>query len=207
MRGLARMARAYGNGTLRATNDQNVVLPWIPEGHLAAFHADLVDLELANPDPGTIADVVSCPGMDYCSLAITRSMGVAEHVRAHLVAGGEGFAERLGAFTVKVSGCPNSCGQHHVGDIGMTGHTVKESDGVERPYYSILIGGSVGETTARVGKRIGRFREDDAPAAIAAIARWYESDRTTGETFPQFVDRVGLEQVTEVANAAVGSRA
>ena len=67
--------------------------------------------------------------MDYCSLAITRSMGVAERVRAHLLddpSAGEGFAARLGRFTVKVSGCPNSCGQHHVGDIGLTGHSVNE---------------------------------------------------------------------------------
>src|SRR5213594_2662437 len=86
MRAVARLAREYGNGTIRTTNDQNLVLQWIPEGALAALHAGLAEHELAGADVATIDDVVSCPGMDYCSLAITRSMGMAEHLRAHLQA-------------------------------------------------------------------------------------------------------------------------
>jgi sulfite reductase beta subunit-like hemoprotein len=144
--------------------------------------------------------------MDYCSLAITRSMGMAERIRHHLLAGpsaaGDDFARRLGPFTVKISGCPNSCGQHHVGDIGLTGHTVKDQDGVERPFYSILIGGSVGEERARIGKRIGRFREEGAPAAVAALARVFERERQPGETFPAFVDRVGAARLGTIASAA-----
>jgi len=105
---------------------------------------------------------------------------------------------------VKISGCPNSCGQHHVGNIGLTGHAVKGEDGVERPHYSILVGGSVGEGMGRIGKRIGRFAEDDAPAAIAAVARLYEGERQSGETFPAFVDRIGLARLSAVAEEAVG---
>ena len=206
MRAVAQLARQYGNGTLRTTNDQNLVLPWIAEAALPALHAALAGAELAGPDPGSIDDVVSCPGMDYCSLAITRSMGMAERIRHHLLTGpsaaGDDFARRLGPFTVKISGCPNSCGQHHVGDIGLTGHTVKDRDGVERPFYSILIGGSVGEGTARIGKRIGRFREEGAPAAVAALARLFESERRPGETFPAFVDRVGADRLGTVASSA-----
>jgi sulfite reductase beta subunit-like hemoprotein len=206
MRAVAQLARQYGNGTLRTTNDQNLVLPWVSEAALPALHAALAGAELAGPDPGSIDDVVSCPGMDYCSLAITRSMGMAERIRHHLLTGplaaGDDFARRLGPFTVKISGCPNSCGQHHVGDIGLTGHTVKDRDGVERPFYSILIGGSVGEGTARIGKRIGRFREEGAPAAVAALARLFESERQPGETFPAFVDRVGADRLGTVASSA-----
>src|SRR5262249_45171650 len=124
MRALGGLAATHGNGTLRTTNDQNLVLPWIPETALPALHAGLVQAELGGPDAGSINDVVSCPGMDYCSLAITRSMGMAERIRAHLLDGvsdGDGFAERLGPFAIKISGCPNSCGQHHVGDLGLTG--------------------------------------------------------------------------------------
>jgi sulfite reductase beta subunit-like hemoprotein len=208
MRRLAALVRRYGNGTLRATNDQNFVLPWIPEQALAAVHAELEDLTLGNPDVGTIADVVSCPGMDYCSLAITRSMGVAERVRDHLLADpatSDGFAAALGPFGIKVSGCPNSCGQHHVGDIGLTGHSVTDDDGVERPYYSILVGGSVGEGRGRIGRRVGRFAEERAPAAIVALARFYAGERQPGERFPEFLDRVGMEQATRVANEAAGT--
>ena len=101
-----------------------------------------------------------------------------------------------------MSGCPNSCGQHHVGDIGLTGHTVKEDDGLQRPYYSILVGGSVGEGRGRIGKRLGRYREEDASAAVAALARFYEKERTAGERFPDFVDRVGMPRLSAVAQAA-----
>jgi sulfite reductase (NADPH) hemoprotein beta-component len=202
MRALGRIARQYGNGTLRATDDQNVILPWVAEAAVTAVHAALGDADLANPDVATINDVVSCPGMDYCSLAITRSMGMAERIRAHLLEDGEGFAARLGVFGVKISGCPNSCGQHHVGDIGLTGHTVTEGDGVQRPYYSILVGGSVGEGLGRVGKRLGRYREEDASAAVAALARVFERERTPGERFPEFVDRVGMPRLVDVAGDA-----
>jgi sulfite reductase beta subunit-like hemoprotein len=206
LRALARLAVAHGNGTLRTTNDQNLLLPWVPEVALPALHAGLVEHDLGNPDVATIADVVSCPGMDYCSLAITRSMGMAERIREHLLGdagNGDGFAERLGPFAVKISGCPNSCGQHHVGDIGLTGHLVKTDDGTERPFYSILVGGAVGEGRGRIGRRLGRFEEEQAPAVIAAIARVYARDRRPGETFPGFVDRVGSARLTETAEAAV----
>jgi len=205
MRGLALLARTHGDGTLRTTNDQNVVLQSVPESALPALHAGLVELELADVDAGSIDDVVSCPGMDYCSLAITRSMGMAERLRAHLDADPDtanGFAERLGPFGIKISGCPNSCGQHHVGDIGLTGHTVKGADGRDRPFYSVLVGGSVGEGRARIGKRLGRFTEEDAPAVIAAVARLYERERQPGEAFAAFVDRMGTPRLQEAARAA-----
>jgi sulfite reductase beta subunit-like hemoprotein len=210
MRVVARLVRECGNGTLRTTNDQNLVVPWVPEAALPVLHAELVAHELGNPDVSTIRDVVSCPGMDYCSLAITRSMGMAERIHAHLgadAATGNGFAERLGPFAVKISGCPNSCGQHHVGDIGLTGHLVKERDGVERPYYSILVGGAVGEGAARIGRRLGRFPEEQAPAVVAALARLYEGERQPGERFPAFVQRVGSDRLDAAARAAVAGAA
>jgi len=206
MRAVARLVRTHGNGALRTTNDQNLVVPWIPEAALPALHASLVEIELAGPDVASIDDVVSCPGMDYCSLAITRSMGMAERLREHLHAAPEtanGFVERLGPFAVKISGCPNSCGQHHVGDVGLTGHVVKTEDGTDRPFYSILVGGSVGEGRARIGKRLGRFPEEDAPAVIAALARLYERERQAGENFAAFVDRVGAPHLQAAAGAAL----
>jgi sulfite reductase beta subunit-like hemoprotein len=120
---------------------------------------------------------------------------------------GGGFPARLGGFTIKVSGCPNSCGQHHIGDIGLTGHSVTEQDGAEHPYYSILVGGSVGEGSGRVGQRLGRFPEQDTPAAIAGLARFFEERRQQGETFPGFVDRIGLKELARVAADAIEARA
>lgn len=205
MREVAAIARRHGNGTLRTTNDQNLVLPWVPEAALPAVHRELVSCGLGNPDVSTVHDVVSCPGMDYCSLAITRSMGMAERLRAALPddpATGDDVALRLGRFGIKISGCPNSCGQHHVGDIGLTGHSVTEADGRQHPYYSILVGGGVGEGQGRVGARLGRFREEDAPAAIAAIVRHFDAERQQGETFPQFVQRVGAKSLGAIATGS-----
>lgn len=208
LRQVARLAREHGDGTVRATNDQNLVMPSVATNSLPALHAALEDLGLGDPDVHTITDVVSCPGMDYCSLAITRSMGVAERIRNALMrdpATGNGFAAELGLFTVKISGCPNSCGQHHVGHIGLTGHSVTEEDGTQRPHYSILAGGSVGENAGRIGLRVGRFREEETPGAIAALAQLYAAERQSGEDFAAFAERVGRERLAATAEAGARS--
>ena len=150
-----------------------------------------------------VSDVVSCPGADYCSLAVTRSMGMAERIRDHLATIGLA-PEEVGEFRVKISGCPNSCGQHHVGDVGLTGMLIKGADGRERPYYSLLVGGAVGEEGSSLGQRLGRYPEELAPRAIVAVARCYQAERTRGESFPRFVRRVGIERVGAAAKAAVG---
>jgi sulfite reductase beta subunit-like hemoprotein len=105
---------------------------------------------------------------------------------------------------VKISGCPNSCGQHHVGDVGLTGMMVKGKDGSERPHYSILVGGAVGEESPSLGRRLtGRFPEELAPAAVTAVAGCYQRERAAGESFQRFVQRVGMDRLSAVAQAAV----
>jgi sulfite reductase beta subunit-like hemoprotein len=205
LRAIGRLARELGNGTLRATNEQNLVLPWVRRAALPELHARLAEIGLAEGEASLVTDVVACPGLDYCSLAVTRSMGVGERIRRHL-AGSAVDAEALGPFHVKISGCPNSCGQHHIGDVGLTGMMVKDGAGIERPHYSLLLGGGVGEGRTRIGKRlVGRYDEDDAPRAIAALAAFYRERRASGERFGEFVDRVGADELDAVARgAAVG---
>ena len=210
MRALGKIARAFGNGEVRTTNTQNFILRWIPEGRLVRLHRELGLIGLAEPDAGHITDVVACPGLDYCSLAITKSMGVAEQIRAHLAPAGarneaDDIIHAVGPFEIKISGCPNSCGQHHVADIGMTGLMVKDKEGKERPYYSLRVGGGVGYD-ARVGDRVdGRIPEEDTPKVIAAIARHYVAKRAEGETFRDFVSRVGAVEVGKAGFAVVDS--
>ncbi len=202
LRALARLAREYGDGTLRATNDQNLVFQSVHRESLPRLHAELDDLGLAQRGAFLLTDVVSCPGLDYCSLAVTRSMGVADRIRTHLAAL-KVDGESLGQFHVKISGCPNSCGQHHIGDIGLTGMMVKGEDGVERPHYSLLVGGGVGEGRTRLGKRLfGRYPEEAAPRAIVALARFYEKERLPDERFGEFVDRVGTDALDRIAQEA-----
>lgn len=201
-RAIAQLAEDLGNGTLRLTNEQNFQLPSISGAALPTVYRRLVEIGLGESGANHITDVVSCPGADYCSLAVTRSMGMAERIRDHLASSGLSASD-IGELRIKISGCPNSCGQHHVGDIGLTGMMIKGTDGKERPHYSILLGGHVGEADYAVGKRLGgRFPETVAPRAIAAIAECYRSQRSAGEPFHAFVKRFGMDQLAKIAVAA-----
>jgi len=205
LRALASLAREHGNGTLRTSNDQNFYLPWIPGDRVATVYRCLEEIRLAAPDALHVTDVTSCPGADYCSLAVSRSMGIAAAIRAHLL-GQNGNVESLGVFRIKISGCPNSCGQHHIGDIGLTGMSLKEKDGRESPHYSLLVGGSVGEDTGVVGQRlVGRYPERSVPGVIAALTEYYRSQRHAGEPFRAFVGRIGTKALSEVAQQAAGT--
>jgi sulfite reductase beta subunit-like hemoprotein len=116
-----------------------------------------------------------------------------------------GHVEALGTFRIKISGCPNSCGQHHIGDVGLTGLSLKGEDGQDKTHYSILVGGAVGED-ARVGQRLtGRFPEADVPAVLGALAEYYRTQRQSGEAFRTFVDRIGPRALSDVARHAAAA--
>lgn len=205
LRALADIAEEHGAGEARTANDQNIVIPWIPGDRLAVVYGRLSDIGLANADAFLISDVVSCPGADYCNLAMSRSMGVATSIRDHFV-GMNGDVESLGVLRVRISGCPNACGQHQVGDIGLTGQSTKGKDGRYSPHYSMLLGGVCGEDESRLGGRVpGRFAAEDVPRAVAAVARYYQDHRAAGELFGDFVDRVGIESVSQAAIDAAPS--
>jgi sulfite reductase beta subunit-like hemoprotein len=204
LRRLTELCRRYGNSTLRATNDQNFVLPFVAESHLGEIHSELERLGLAEANALHLTDVTSCPGADYCSLAVTRSMGVAQRIRDHFASAHEAV-EKLGKFRIKISGCPNSCGQHHIGDIGLTGMMVKDQNGRERPHCSILIGGRVGEK-GQAGKRLsGRFPDEAVPRVIEALTGFFREQRTVGEGFRDFIDRVGIDEMQQLAESAAGA--
>jgi sulfite reductase beta subunit-like hemoprotein len=201
LRAVVALATQYGSGELRAANDQNIVIPWIPGDLLETVYKRLREIGLAAYDALHITDVTACPGADYCSLAMSRSMGVATAIRNHLLAT-NGHVEELGVFRIKISGCPNACGQHYVGDIGLTGLSLKGDKGQFEPHYSMLIGGGLGEDAA-LGRRVsGRFPADEVPKVIAALAAYYRQQRKQGERFGAFVDRVGSDKMTEVARSA-----
>lgn len=201
LREVAALAERCGSGELRAANDQNLMIPWIPGNLLEQVYRQLADLGLAAYDALHITDVTSCPGADYCSLAMSRSMGVATKIRTHLFAS-NGQVEDLGVFRIKISGCPNACGQHYVGDIGLTGLSLKGKNGQFEPHYSMLVGAGLGED-AVFGKRVsGRFPADEVPKVVAAVAECFRKERSPGERFGSFVDRIGLDRITEVARGA-----
>jgi sulfite reductase beta subunit-like hemoprotein len=202
LRDIGALACELGAGEMRATNDQNLMVPWIPGASLPECHRRVRATGLGEPNALHITDVASCPGADYCSLAVSRSMGVADAIRTHLQAS-NGQVEDLGVFRIRISGCPNACGQHYVGDIGLTGLSLKGGDGQYQPHYSMLVGGSVGQDRARLGVRVsGRFPAAEVPRVVAAIADYYRRERERGEAFSDFVQRVGGDRITEVARGA-----
>ena len=205
MRALADLARQYGNGNVRTAISQNFLLPFIPYAHLGKVYDELYRIGLEEGGAFHINDVTSCPGADFCSLAVTKSMGVAGRVRAHLKRNPEKF-DALGPFEIKVSGCPNGCGQHHVGDIGMTGMMVKK-DGVESPHFALYLGGGGVEEDYQIGTRlVGRYPEAVAPIVVEALVDYYLARRSDkSETFRSFVRRVGPKTVKSEALEAVSA--
>ncbi len=204
LRQVASLCRALGSGVMRVTNDQNLMVPWISGADLEECFRRLSAAGLASPDALQITDVVSCPGADFCSLAISRSMGMAARLRAHLMSH-NGSLAGLGEFRIRISGCPNACGQHHVGDIGLTGMILKGGDGHERPGYSVLVGGAVGAKAPAIGRRLpGKFSEPEVLEVVSGLAHFYRERRQPGERFSDFVRRVGLQALADVCREAVG---
>ena len=171
---LADLAEKYSFGELRISHEQNVVLPHVAIADLGALHAGLVAAELATGNIGTITDMITCPGLDYCALANARSIPVAQDLSRRFA-----DPERqkdIGPLKIKISGCINACGHHHVGHIGILG---VEKKGTE--LYQITIGGDATET-ASIGSILGPgFTAEAVPAAVETLVDTYLAARTSPE--------------------------
>ena len=186
MRLLADLAQAYGHSDLRISHEQNVILPHVHKSDLPALHAALRQQGLATANVGLLSDIIACPGMDYCALATARSIPVAQELALHFDA--LKLEHDIGPLKIKISGCINACGHHHVGHIGILG---LDRAGVES--YQITLGGD-GTETAVIGDKTGPgFAYHEITPAIERILRAYLSLRTEpAETFLQAYRRVGL---------------
>lgn len=187
MRALADIAERWSMDEMRITHVQNVVLPHVRLDDLHAVWSALVAADLATPNAGLITDIIACPGMDYCKLATARSIPIAQDIQRAF-----SDAERqrdIGPLGIKISGCINACGHHHVGAIGILG---LEKGGVEN--YQITLGGDPGNAAA-LGERLGPGIDGDAvPGAVERIVDTYLGLRTSAaEPFIDAVRRVGLE--------------
>ncbi|MBT8458460.1 MAG: nitrite/sulfite reductase [Boseongicola sp.] len=186
MRVLADLAERYGHDELRISHEQNVILPHVHKSDLPAIYEGLREAELATANIGLVSDIIACPGMDYCALATARSIPIAQEIA-------ERFDElklehEIGELKIKISGCINACGHHHVGHIGILG---LDRAGVEN--YQITLGGD-GTETATVGERAGPgFAADQiVPAIERLIAAYLDIRNDSDETFLQTYRRVGL---------------
>jgi sulfite reductase (NADPH) hemoprotein beta-component len=174
MRTLADLADRYSHGELRISHEQNVILPHVRKADLPALHAALKAERLATANVGLVSDIIACPGMDYCTLATARSIPVAQQIATHFQA--LGLEDEIGRITIKISGCINACGHHHVGHIGILG---LDRAGVEN--YQITLGGDHTETMT-LGERAGPgFAYDEIVPAIERLLRAYLDLRTSRE--------------------------
>ena len=209
-RAIAGIMRRYTGGRARATQEQNLVLRFIPEGYLHNVWEELDRIGLAEADARAITNVVSCPGTDSCKLGITSSMGLAKALRDEMDDWGGELLDDQGVkdVRIKMSGCPNGCGLHHIANIGFHGAALKGPDGNQVPAYELFLGGNYGDNRvedSRIGTRIPRVKvpAKAAPGVLKTIVTYYKNNRANeSETFNQFLDRVGLEELTEVAVAA-----
>ena len=172
---------------VRVTNRQNFVLRDLNEADVRALYDRLHDIGMAEAGAELARDVVSCPGADTCNLAVTQSRGLAAAVGDALE--DAGLAE-VGGVRVNISGCTNSCGQHHVSDIGFFGFE-RRAHGRAAPGYQMLLGGHLGETEVEFGDKATKVPAKSAPEAVVRVVRRFNDERQAGESFPSWLARSG----------------
>lgn len=187
MRIVANLAERYSFDEVRATHEQNLCLPHVREADLHAVWTALNDAQLATANIGLASDIIACPGLDYCTLANARSIPIAQRLAENVAArGGE---EALGELKVKISGCINACGHHHVGHIGVLGVDKKGDE-----FYQITLGGSAAED-ASLGEIVGRgLSSDEVVNAVEKLIDFYKDNRRGQERFLDAYRRIGAEK-------------
>ena len=190
MRGVADAAEEFGDGLLRLTMSQNLLIAFVPLANLKRLHAKLKALGLGEAGADQIEDVMTCPGAYSCNLALTKSMNLGEALSQALVKERDPQVRKL---AVHVSGCPNSCGQHWTGDFGFYGNA-RKIDGKEVPYYLMLLGGGQDPTgIMRFGLAIQSLPARLVPVAVDRVIRHFEANREAGESFRDYVLRYKVE--------------
>ena len=193
LRGLAEVMRRYTGGYARTTAHQNLVLRWVRDESAYEVWRELLALGLGEAGADEITDVVSCPGTDSCKLGITSSMGLNRAV-SERVAEMEITDPLTRRIHIKMSGCPNGCSQHHIADIGFYGASIKVGERTI-PAYIPHIGGAYEGGEVRYGTRLkSRLPAKRVPEAVQRWLRFYESERSEGESFRAFAERVGASE-------------
>ena len=185
-RSLAAIQRELG-ADVRLSNRQNVVFRGLGESQLPVLYARLDAIGMARPGAELSRDVVACPGADTCNIAVTQSRGLAKAIGERLEE--EGLAE-VGGVRINISGCTNSCGQHHTADIGFFG-AERRAHGRSAPGYQMLLGGYVGQEQVHFGDKALRLPAKSAPEAAVTVVRRFAEEREAGETFRAWMERAG----------------
>jgi sulfite reductase beta subunit-like hemoprotein len=190
MRGLAKISREAGDGKLRFSVAQNVMLGFIPVANLRRVYKALADLGLAEAGAEGIDDITTCPGAWTCNLGLTKSMTLGMALQQVVVNYPNPLVKKL---KIKISGCPNACGQHWIADFGFYGNA-RKFDGREVPYYQMLLGGGYDSSRVmRFALAISSIPARLAPVAVQRVLDHYLANHTDGESFREYVMRHKVE--------------
>jgi len=195
LRVLAFVARQFSDGWVRTTNQQNVLFRWVPGASLPAVYRLLKGAGLADPSADRLADITACPGADTCQLGITSSRGLALAIGEIFRNGHAHLADEAG-IRIKISGCPNSCGHHHLAGIGFSGGS-KEFHGNQVPTYQVFLGAALNLDGTRYARPTIKVPAKNAPALVARLLDLYQAERVDGEKFEGFVERIGAARIRQ----------
>ncbi len=194
-RRLADVSRRFVKNTLRTTVDQNFLIRWVSNADLPVLYGELKAIGLAETGAGRLKDVVACPGTDSCKLGITSSRGLAAHLHHQFANGMSGIAERSD-LKIKISGCFNSCGQHHIADIGFFG-SVQRKKNDTAPVFQVTLGGSTRNNAESYGLAIGKIPSQNVDKAIVKVSEFYSREKQGDETLSDVVARLGKTRLKE----------
>jgi sulfite reductase (ferredoxin) len=181
---VSRLCELYGAGYVRITPHQKILIPWVREEFLFDVYRELKDGGFIGGVTEPMREIVSCPGAYSCKLAVTHPYNLAEYIGSRI--------DDLAGLRINISGCPNSCGQHHIGDIGFYGASSKV-DGKLAPHYVVMVGGNPFKQMERYGQVIGKVPAKSAHLFVQAVVDFWKGNRGEGEQFFEFVDRVGID--------------
>jgi sulfite reductase (ferredoxin) len=193
-RALAGIARRFVKDTVRTTVEQNIIFRWVSEADLPDLYQALREIGLGEPNAGTIVDVTACPGTDTCKLGIASSRGLARELRTELSERSLQLDEAVKDLRIKISGCFNSCGQHHVADIGFYGVS-RNVNGYTVPHFQVLLGGKWKDNADAYGLAVGAIPSKRIPDVVARVTDRYVRDRQKGESFQDFITRIGKKEI------------
>ncbi|HZP85074.1 MAG TPA: nitrite/sulfite reductase [Chthonomonadaceae bacterium] len=194
LRALADIARKYVKETVRTTVEQNILLRWVRDEDLIAVYKELKAVKLDAAGAGTVVDLVACPGTDTCKLGISSSRGLGAELRSRMLARYETLDPAVRNLRIKVSGCFNSCGQHHVADLGFYGVS-RNKDGYTVPHFQVILGGQWNENAGSYGLAVGAVPAKNIPAVVDRITDRFLADRQSDESFQQFIQRIGKAEL------------
>lgn len=194
MRKLADIARKHAGDHLRTTVEQNILLRWVPHNRLINLYEDLLAIGLAQPGAGSIVDVVACPGTDTCKLGIAASRGLAGELRRRLATQMATMDKAIRGLRIKISGCFNSCGQHHIADIGFYGNS-RNVGGYTVPHFQVMLGGKWTDNAGSYALAMGAVPSKRVPDLVSRLTERYLADRQPEETFQSYCGRIGKKQL------------